>query len=129
MRLVHLTDRPLMELKDNIVGQGTPGATLNSPFISTEQDVIADLQQTFKRYGKAKIAFDAPIVANLCLIDNKDNPEKEGDGADQIGVMSKQASSGAKMHFSKSPDECRFTLVLATQSNLVYHVMFERYYL
>ena len=70
MRLVHLTDQPLMELKDELVAQGKPGAALNSPFISTEQDVIADLEQTFKRYGKAKIAFDAPIVANLCLVDN-----------------------------------------------------------
>ena len=73
MRLVHLTDAPLTELKDIIL---TQSGTYPS-FIETEQDLMTELQTTFRRYEKAKIAFDAPIVPNLCHIENR--IEESGD--------------------------------------------------
>ena len=81
MRLVHLTDAPLTELKDILLmPNGSQnmeehmrgmGMSLNNlGFIQTEQDVMTELQTTFRRFEKAKIAFDAPIVPNLCRIEN-----------------------------------------------------------
>ena len=86
MRLIHLNDGALMELKDAIVAQGQCAATLNSPFISSEQDVIENLMQTFKRYSRATISFDAPIVENLCLINRQ---RENGAMNDQMGLVSK----------------------------------------
>ena len=62
-----MTEGPLNELKAYAMSQGTLGNTFNA----TDSEVNADIKQTFKRYEKARISFDAPIVANLCLVDNK----------------------------------------------------------
>ena len=62
-------------------------------------------------------------MANLCLIDNK----KGQNGGDvQNAAVFKGVGTTI---FSKAPDQCHFTLVLATQSNHVYHINFERHFL
>ena len=70
MRLIHITDGPLVELKEFVMAQGSGAGGLSNPFASTDQDVINDIKRTFKRFEKAKIEFDAPIVPNIGLIDN-----------------------------------------------------------
>ena len=74
MRLVHLTDGPINELRDQVMTQNDNGLgygnLMNSPFV-TEQDILANLKKSTKRFEKARMSFDAPIVPNLCLIENK----------------------------------------------------------
>ena len=67
MRLVHLTERPLEEVRDFTLSQGLGGRAFNI----SEADLMAEIKQTFKRFEKAKIQLDAPIVPNLCLIDKQ----------------------------------------------------------
>jgi len=69
MRLVHMSEGPLNELKAYM-------ETLDNTFNLTENDVSQDIRQTFRRYEKARIGFDAPIVANLCLHDNRPSKDR-----------------------------------------------------
>ena len=72
------------------------------------------------------MSFDAPIVPNLCLIENQDRVNHQQSAA---AVVRPQANQQSRALLTRSPEQCQFTLVLATQSNHVYNVMFERFYL
>lgn len=72
---MHITEGPLNELKEFVLGQGAVAGGL---FASSDEDVVNDLRRTFKRFEKAKIEFDAPIVPNLGLIDNSSRKVQDG---------------------------------------------------
>ena len=115
MRLVHLTERPLEEVCDFYLTQGLGARAFNT----SQSDIMAEVKQTFKRFEKARIQLDAPIVPNLVLIDNSRN----------LGHNDAIVSKGTNgVNFYREARQCNYTIQLATQSNHIFEINFERHY-
>ena len=74
------------------------------------------MQSIFSEYDRAKLIFDAPIVKNLSLQDVR---EPEDVGIEPI----------KNLHIGRGAEGTEFRINLATQSNHVYYISFDKYYL
>lgn len=120
MRLVHLTKGPLSELSSLVAGESSArGSARHAPFASafmkSEAEVESDLEDTFRRFEKAKLTFDAPIVQNLELRPNR--------------APTEEVREISRLQGLKTPEQMQYRISLATRANHIYYVYFDRYYL